>query len=222
MSAAAEPEPNATGSLWQLALAKLSEHPLTRELWPRDRPRLDETLLELFLLGERPSVSEVRTFLAGLGTSDVLAREAVVRWRRRLKNPGWRPREHPVRTWVGDTVLRSRPRRSRERVAGHLRSPWSGHRRRRRRLHATQRQRPVLGRHECRGNRVRVDGRRCSIVVALSGLGQGRRLAKHPVALRDAQRRPCEALDEQWASTGAGAARPVGCRGRRLRATDPR
>ena len=93
MSAAAEPEPNATGSLWKPVLVKLSEHPLTRELWPRDRPRLDEPLLELFLLGERPSVSEVRAFLAELGTTDVLAREAAVRWRRRLKNPGWRPRE---------------------------------------------------------------------------------------------------------------------------------
>jgi hypothetical protein len=86
MSAAAD-------SLWKPVLAKLSEHPLTRELWPRDRPRLDEALLELFVLGERPSVSEVRAFLADIGASEVLAREAAVRWRKRLKNPAWRPRE---------------------------------------------------------------------------------------------------------------------------------
>jgi hypothetical protein len=90
---AAQPHPYATDCLWKLVLAKLSEHPLTRELWPRDRPRLDETLLELFVLGERPSVSEVRGFLAEIGASPVLAREARVRWRRRLENPGWRPRE---------------------------------------------------------------------------------------------------------------------------------
>ncbi len=90
---AAQPHPNATDCLWKLVLTKLSEHPLMRELWPRDRPRLDETLLELFLLGERPSVSEVRGFLAEIGASPVLAREARVRWRRRLENPGWRPRE---------------------------------------------------------------------------------------------------------------------------------
>ncbi len=83
----------ADDSLWKPVLAKLSEHPLTRELWPRDRPRLDETLLELFVLGERPAVSEVRAFLAGIGASEVLAREVAVRWRKRLKNPAWRPRE---------------------------------------------------------------------------------------------------------------------------------
>jgi hypothetical protein len=83
----------AAHSLWKPVLEKLSEHPLTRELWPRDRPRLDETLLELFVLGERPSVSEVHAFLAEIGASEVLAREAAVRWRKRLKNPGWRPRE---------------------------------------------------------------------------------------------------------------------------------
>jgi hypothetical protein len=90
---AAEPHPNATDPLWKLVLAKLSEHPLMRELWPRDRPRLDETLLELFLLGERPSVPEVRAFLVEIGATEVLRREVGVRWRRRLKNPGWRPRE---------------------------------------------------------------------------------------------------------------------------------
>ncbi len=83
----------ALDSLWKPVLAKLSEHPLMRELWPRDRPRLDETLLELFVLGERPSVREVRAFLAEIGASEVLRREVGVRWRKRLKNPGWRPRE---------------------------------------------------------------------------------------------------------------------------------
>lgn len=83
----------ALDSLWKPVLAKLSEHPLMRELWPRDRPRLDETLLELFVLGERPSVREVRAFLADIGASEVLRREVGVRWRKRLKNPGWRPRE---------------------------------------------------------------------------------------------------------------------------------
>ena len=83
----------AVDSLWKPVLAKLSEHPLMRELWPRDRPRLDETLLELFVLGERPSVREVRAFLVEIGASDVLRREVGVRWRKRLKSPGWRPRE---------------------------------------------------------------------------------------------------------------------------------
>ena len=81
----------AVDSLWKPVLAKLSEHPLMRELWPRDRPRLDETLLELFVLGERPSVREVRAFLAEIGASEVLRQRGWGALEEAAQEPGLAP-----------------------------------------------------------------------------------------------------------------------------------
>lgn len=56
--------------LWQAVLDWLRRHPVAAEPWLRDRARIDETSAELFILGERPSVTDVRVYLAAAGASD--------------------------------------------------------------------------------------------------------------------------------------------------------
>ena len=78
--------------LWKPVLNWLASAYLTSEPWIRDRARVDAVLWELYALGERPAVPELRRYLDELGESDGWAREVADRWRRRVRNPRWRPR----------------------------------------------------------------------------------------------------------------------------------
>ena len=78
--------------LWRAVLELLCGHPLTAEPWGRDQARVDETLAELFLLGERPSVDSMRVAITELGASHGWTKEVAARWRKRLARPGWEPR----------------------------------------------------------------------------------------------------------------------------------
>jgi hypothetical protein len=117
--------------LWQLVLDWLrDDNPLASEPWIRDRARIDETLAELYLLGERPPVAEVGSFLRETGAEDAWARDVSDRWRKRLANPSWRPRElaRSGAAWVlpfyaSDRVTREHGLRSvPERLAASLES----------------------------------------------------------------------------------------------------
>jgi hypothetical protein len=79
--------------LWRVALEYLREHPSTSEPNGRDRALVDALLVELYILGERPLICEVRRALADLGTGESWSSAVIVRWRKRLEGPTWRPRE---------------------------------------------------------------------------------------------------------------------------------
>lgn len=79
--------------LWRLVLAYLREEPCASEPSGRDSARVDELFAELYVLGERPSVEDVRDALAELGTGESWANEVAKRWRKRVRQPTWKPRE---------------------------------------------------------------------------------------------------------------------------------
>jgi hypothetical protein len=80
--------------LWQAALSWLLERPaITRSPWLGDRARVEEVLIELYLLGERPTPEETRVYAESLGASSAWAREVAKLWRQRLKDPMRQPKE---------------------------------------------------------------------------------------------------------------------------------
>jgi hypothetical protein len=77
--------------LWQATIGFLRTAGVTSEPWGRDRGRVEELLAELYLLGERPSVEEVRVYLDSLGiAAGHWGREIVRLWRKRVRRPGVR------------------------------------------------------------------------------------------------------------------------------------
>jgi hypothetical protein len=78
--------------LWRLALQFLQRAGLTREPWGRDQALVDDLLAELYVLGERPSVDDVRLALEEMGAGGTWAKVIAARWSKRVARPTWRPR----------------------------------------------------------------------------------------------------------------------------------
>ena len=86
-------DPDREPSLWQAALEYLRGHDSASDPAGRDRPLVDGLLVELYVLGERPSVDEVRDYLDAAGVPDGPWRRGIIRvWRDRLKHPTRRSR----------------------------------------------------------------------------------------------------------------------------------
>jgi hypothetical protein len=88
--------------LWRVALLFLQRGGLTSEPWGRDQARVDDLLAELYVLGERPSVDEMRSALAEFGAGGLWAKTITARWAKRVARPTWRPRAlaHLGTGWV--------------------------------------------------------------------------------------------------------------------------
>lgn len=78
------------GDLWLPVMVRLA--PSASEVWGRDLGRVDDTLAELYLLGERPTVAEARYGLQAAGLRGTWSDVVVERWHKRCKMPTWCPR----------------------------------------------------------------------------------------------------------------------------------
>lgn len=80
-------------ALWQEAIAFLGGFLQAREPLDRDRGPVEELLAELYLLGERPSADELRSYVQSLRPRPPREWEdAVIElWKRRLKKPAFHP-----------------------------------------------------------------------------------------------------------------------------------
>lgn len=75
-------------TLWQAALDWLARGPFTEPDGSRDRPLVVALFVELYLLGERPTVDEVAAYLDERRLRGPRWRTAILRlWRDRLANP---------------------------------------------------------------------------------------------------------------------------------------
>lgn len=80
-------------SLWRLAIDYLRSHPSTSHPTGVDRRRVEQILAELYVLGERPTVDDVRAYFDEQGVGATGWSKDLVRvWRDRLKNPTRRHR----------------------------------------------------------------------------------------------------------------------------------
>jgi hypothetical protein len=79
--------------LWQVTLDFLRRHPSAADPNGVDRGRIDDLLVELYVLGERPTVADVRAYFdaTGLAESRRAARMVTV-WTERLARPTRRHR----------------------------------------------------------------------------------------------------------------------------------
>ena len=75
--------------LWQEIIDALARGGLTREIWPggRDRARVREALWELYLLGERPTLAELRGHVESHLPQSTWRTELVSLWADRLHFP---------------------------------------------------------------------------------------------------------------------------------------
>jgi hypothetical protein len=80
-------------TLWQAAVEFIVKSGVTAEPWGRDKGRVEELFAQLYLLGERPSAVEVRTYMRerwpqqGRHWQDTIVRL----WRKRLSKPAHQP-----------------------------------------------------------------------------------------------------------------------------------
>jgi hypothetical protein len=75
--------------LWELTVSSLRHAGVTREIGPRgrDRDRVRQILWELYMLGERPSPTEIRVFGGVDGVPTTWSRHVADLWRERLSDP---------------------------------------------------------------------------------------------------------------------------------------
>lgn len=86
-------DPDRERPLWQAALDYLRRHPSASDPAGRDRPLVDGLFVELYVLGERPSVDEVHDYLCAAGVPEGPWRRGLIRvWRDRLEHPARRSR----------------------------------------------------------------------------------------------------------------------------------